>query len=140
MNSEAERLAEKGYAHFKIGRFPEAKACFEQALQLAPTDADMRRVYAHILFTLKRSDEAAIEMEKAVEYAAGGPNEAQVHSDAAALFLELGQIDRARSIIEAAECRGLRHRNFGEMKQEIKQHLSKSDKGIRSDSPYDRLR
>ena len=56
-----------GYAYYAGGRLKEAKACYEEALRLQPDNARLRTAYADTLRSLKETDDAVRELERALE-------------------------------------------------------------------------
>ena len=56
-----------GYAYNAAGRLQQAKACYQEALRLRPSDARLRTAYADTLRSLEESDEAVRELERALK-------------------------------------------------------------------------
>lgn len=133
-------LAEAAYQAFRSGDFEGARVQYECVLPLTPNDADLLRVYAHVLFLLNRGAEAETCMQQALANAGSALYEPQVWSDVIAFYLALGRTEEARSHLTLARRRRLAHPKFVEFEQELAQGSAGQTDTLESDSPYDRLR
>ena len=55
-----------GIGYAECGMLEDARKCFEASVQLAPSHVDARLRFARVLFSLKRLDEALVELKEAI--------------------------------------------------------------------------
>jgi tetratricopeptide (TPR) repeat protein len=86
------------------GRFPNqaipsAECYFERAVAFAPDDATVRAIYGTYLFKRHKNDDARQQYEAALKLS---PNSPEINYDAGLLFVELGDLPRAKALAKVA--------------------------------------
>lgn len=84
---------------FSNPTIPSAECYFARALAFAPEDDSVRVIYGNYLFKRHRTQEAREQYETALRLS---PQSPEINYDAGLLFVELGDIERAKALAKIA--------------------------------------
>jgi len=105
LQKSPEQLMDEGITHYRVGRYTEAIAAYDQVLQLVPNRADAYYHKGNALYSLGRYQEAILAYDRAIQLAPRVPDGYTAKGKA----LEgLGRIAEAQQIYEMAQQLGSR--------------------------------
>jgi len=103
-DTSARLLGTLAYVSFREWRWSEAEDYFEQALELTPTDSDVRQQYSQFLGTVGKMSDALAEAQRAVQ---ADPLSAVAHQRLAVVNLWMDDLEQADSHLAMANELGL---------------------------------